>query len=116
MRKLAFMAIALVAPGCGPRITTTPAPTEVSGRVTLAGTPVTDVKVNFQPIGPGLPATIPVTDGEFRGHVTPGQYTYYLSEGSSEATLESIPEKYRAGAMDRKLDVAPGATLTLSLE
>lgn len=95
-------------------------PVEISGRITLAGgQPVSDVTLNLQPTGTGTQATLPVKNGEFKGTVTPGKYTYYFSEGPKgvkPAGFQVIPEKYRAGAMDRQIEIKAGSPLVLNLE
>ena len=120
MRKLmALVGLSLV--GCGGvNPSKNPDPVEVTGKVAFAsGKPVTGVTLNFQPIADGGQAFAPVKDGAFKGAVMPGKYTYFFTEGprgSSPAAFAAIPEKYRAGAMDRQVEIKPGATVNITLE
>jgi len=105
--------------GCSGKVTprVNPAPIEVSGTVTIAGKPVNDVVINFQPTGPGsLPALLTVKDGKFQGHANPGRYTYFVTPGQSKEAFKSVPEKYRAGAMDRQFSVAPENAIDFKLD
>jgi len=61
-------------------------------------------------------ATLPVTNGSTKGVVTPGKYTYYLSQASNPAAFEAIPEKFRAGSMDRQIEIKAGGTVDFSFE
>ena len=113
--------VALALFGCGgANPGKNPDPVAVSGQVAFAGgKPVTDVTLNLQPTGAGGQAAIPVKQGAFKGDVIPGKYTYFFTEGprgSSPAAYQAIPEKYRAGALDRQVEVKAGTTLTLTLE
>jgi hypothetical protein len=117
MRKsllLAFIALA----GCQTNPSPNPDPIEVSGKVTLpGGKAVSDVVLNLQPTGTGGQATLPVKNGAFKGSVMPGRYTYYITEDSKNpAAFAAIPERYRAGAMDRQIDIAAGSTLNITLD
>jgi hypothetical protein len=118
MRKLVpLLALALV--GCGVNPGKTPDPVEINGRVTMAGKPVGDLTLNLQPTGTeGTQATIPLKNGEFRRQVTPGRYTFYLSEGpkTAAAAFRAIPEKFRAGSMDRQIDIGQQPTVEFTLE
>lgn len=106
--------------GCGVNPSKNPDPVEVTGKVAFAtGRPVTDVTLNFQPVGDGGQAFAPVKNGEFKGTVMPGKYTYYFTEGprgSSPAAFTAIPDKYRAGALDRKIEIKPGSAVNITLE
>lgn len=114
MRKLLPL-LAGVLIGCGD-VGRNPEPVAVSGSVTLMGKPVSDVTLNLQPTGRGGQAALPVKAGAFQGKVTPGRYTYYISQGAKAASFRAIPEKYHAGALDRQLDVAEGTTLSIALD
>jgi hypothetical protein len=104
--------------GCGYRDPgKNPDPVEVSGQVTKGGKPVGDVVLNFQPTGDGTQATIPVKGGAYRGTITPGKYTYYISEAGGKANaFASIPEKYREGSLDRQIEIEKGKSLDLTLD
>jgi hypothetical protein len=115
MRKLIPL-FGLVLIGCMRDPGHNPDPVEVSGTVQAGGKSVTDVVLNLQPTGQGGQATIPVKNGEFRGSVIPGRYTWYFTETRNTAAFRTIPEKYRAGSLDRQIDVKPGAALNLSME
>jgi hypothetical protein len=115
MRKLILL-LALVLIGCGNNVGQNPEAVEISGRVTLSGKPVSDVTLNLQPTGTGTQAALPVKAGEFRGKVTPGRYTYYISQGPKAASFQAIPAKYRSGSLDRQIDVGEGTTLTITLD
>lgn len=114
MRKLIPLVV-LVMLGCG-KIEQNPDPVDVSGRVTLRGGPVGDVTLNLQPTGKGSQAALPVKGGAFQGKVTPGRYTYYISQGPNAASFQAIPEKYHTGSLDRQIDVSEGNTLTITLD
>lgn len=99
--------------GCGGvSVTPNPDPVAVTGNVTLAGKPATDIVINFQPIEGGLPAVVTVKDGKFEAQVTPGKYTYFVSKASTpsgEKSLAKVPTAFHQGAMDRVIDVnGPG--------
>jgi len=89
---------------------------DVSGTVSRGGKPVTDVTLNLQPTAKGsTQAALPVKNGQFKGKVTPGKYTYYVTEGSNPAAFQAIPEKFHLGAADRQIEVDAG-TLTINLD
>ena len=115
MRKISPL-LGLVLVGCAGDPGRNPDPVEVTGSVRVAGKPVTDVVLNLQPTGAGGQAAVPVRNGEFKGTVVPGRYTYYFTEGRAPAAYRAIPEKYRAGSLDRQIDVGPGDRLTLNLD
>jgi hypothetical protein len=115
MRKL-FPLAALVLIGCSSDPGKNPEQVDVSGKVTLAGKAVSDVFLNLQPTGSGTEARLPVKNGEFKGKLTPGRYTYYITEDSKRpAAFQAIPEKYRAGSLDRQINIDEGS-LTLTLD
>lgn len=106
--------------GCGVSGTSpNPAPTAAGGTVNQNGQPVSSVVLNFQPTGAGaLPAAVPVTDGKFEAQINPGRYTWYISEGSgtdSKKSFAAISEEFRAGSLDRQIDVIPGTSLQLEI-
>lgn len=102
--------------GCsGSGVTTNPDPVDVSGTVKIGGKSVPDAKLHLQPTGAGLPAVLPVNNGNFQGKVTPGKYTYYLSTADT-ATAAMIKQKYAEGSMDRQIEVATGKALDLTFE
>ncbi len=108
---LAVVGCSKVDPGKNPEMT------EITGTVTLKGQPVSDVILNLQPTGTGTMATIPVAQGKFKASVTPGKYTYFISETSrGAAVLAKIPKQYHAGALDRQIDIAAGTVLDIKLD
>jgi hypothetical protein len=115
--KTTALFVLVFAIGCGNKsVKKNAEPVEISGSVSMGGRPVNDVVFNLQPTGDGAQATLPVKDGAFQGTVTPGTYTYYISETRNARAFEAIPEKYRSGAMDRKVEVASGTRLTVQLD
>lgn len=115
MRKLLPL-IAFVLIGCGINPGTNPDPVDITGTVTLNNKPLSDVTFNLQPTGTGTQAALPVKGGEFKGKVTPGRYTYFISEGTKAAAFKSVPSKYQLGSMDRQVDVAAGTKLEIKLD
>lgn len=117
MRRTTLL-VALLIAGCGYKDPgKNPDPVEVSGRVTKGGRPVTDVVLNFQSTGDGTQAAVPVKSGDFRATITPGKYTYYISEVSGKTTaFAAIPEKYRNGSLDRQIEIETGKSLDLTLD
>lgn len=114
MRRFTFLIVLLC--GCGginPGIN--PDPVEVTGKVTSGGRPVNDVTLVFHAIKGGVQASVLVRQGQFTRAVVPGTYTYYFTKGASPAGLTSVPEKYRAGDMERQLQITNGCTLDLLL-
>jgi hypothetical protein len=109
MRKLVLL-LALALLGCGTDPGRTADPVDFSGEVTLNGKPLSAATLHLQPTGAGTEAFLPVKSGTFRGKVTPGRYTYYVSGA------KGIPEKFRAGSLDRQTDIAAGTTLRVTLE
>lgn len=97
--------------GCGYNPGVNPDAVDVEARVTLAGKSVNDVNLNLQPTGTGTQAVIPVKNGVAKGPVTPGKYTYYLSEGKKAASFASVPEKYRAGLLDRQIEIKSAGSI-----
>ncbi len=116
MLRFVLLPLALTFAGCGPAMKPMAAIADVSGSVKLMGQPMEDGVLNFQPTGPGSPATIPVKKGTFKTQLVPGQYTYFFSEGGAKSTYDKIPPAYRAGSMDRQVEIAPGAKLEFDVQ
>lgn len=116
MRKFGFLFVLLISVGCARSIDpgTKPEAIDYTGTVTLGGKPVEDAVLNLQVIDKGTQATIPVVKGEFKAKLTPGTYTYYLTQGKNAAWFKNVPEKFQSGAMDRKL-VLNSSTTTLTI-
>ena len=119
MRKLMPL-LGLVLVGCSVNVGKNDDPVEVTGKVAFAtGKPVSDVTLNLQPVKGGGHAFATVKNGQFKAAVMPGTYTYFIAEGpkgSPPAAFDAIPDKYRAGAMDRQVEIKSGAVLDLKLE
>lgn len=117
MRKLLTLCCLMVI-GCGGvNPGTNPGPVDFSGKVTRNGKPVSEVTFNLQPTGHGsLPAVLPVKNGEIKGKVNPGRYTFFFSDGPNPAAIAAIPEKYREGTLERQIEVAEGTPLTITLD
>ena len=116
--RIATLMLVLVLGGCGYRDPgKTSDPVEITGRVSKGGRPVSDVVLNLQPTGEGTQATLPVKGGDFRGSITPGKYTYFISEANGRpSAFASIPEKYREGSLDRQVEIEKGKSLDLTLD
>lgn len=119
MRKLIPL-LGLVLVGCRVDPGKNPDPVEVTGQVTSAtGKPVTDVVLTFQPVDRGATATAVVKNGQYKASVIPGTYTFFFAEGPkgvSPAGYNAIPEKYRAGSLDRKVEVKGAGEVNLSID
>ena len=102
--------------GCGANPGRSPEPVEIEGRVTIGGKPARDVILNLQPTGAGAQAAFPLKEGAFRGSVTPGKYTYYVSETANAAAFKAIPAKFQLGSLDRQIDITAGVKLDLTLD
>ena len=114
IRKLPLLALLIALSGCGginPGVN--PDPVEIKGKVTVKGKALTDATITFQPTGVGGEAIMAVKNGEFKGSVIPGKYTYYFTD---QKRSTQIPESYRAGSMSRQIDVKPGDDLTLAID
>jgi hypothetical protein len=113
LRTGVLLILFTAAVGCG-GVDATPFsdPVSVTGNVQMAGKPATDIAINFQPTGDGLPSIVQVKDGKFETQITPGKYTWYVSKASSktgEKTLSKVPAAFQQGSMDRQIEVtAPG--------
>lgn len=73
--------------------------------------PLNNVMIHFQATGGAAQGVnFPVKDGKFSGKMNAGKYTYYLGgEGPKmEAALKSIPQTWKAGSLDRQIDVKAG--------
>lgn len=112
-----FLTTAVFFAGCGgATVVTNPAPVEVTFNVKRAGTPLTDLTFNLQPIAEGGQSLGPIENGVAKLSVMPGTYTYYVTEGKSETAFNAIPEAFRGGAMDRKLEISSGSTIDIALD
>jgi len=117
-RCAVFLLIVLA--GCNSaKVVPNPDPVEVTIHVSHAGDPVSDVNLNLQPTGAGLPAVVTVKDGELKAKVTPGKYTWYVTQASADSDgqkFAATPAAYHAGSMTRQIEVAPsGGTLHIDL-
>lgn len=115
--RVLFLTTAVFFAGCGgPTIVPNPDPVEITFNVKRSGAPVTDLTLNLQPIAEGGQSMGPIENGVAKLSVVPGTYTYYVTQGKSEATLNAIPEAFRGGAMDRKLEISSGSTIDIALD
>jgi hypothetical protein len=115
MRRLAF--VLLLPLGCGSvNPGKTADPVEIEGRVAIKGRALDGVTFNLQPTGEGTPLSLPVKKGTVKGSVTPGKYTYFISEGRSGSALAAVPAKYRAGSMDRQVEIKGTGPVELTFE
>jgi hypothetical protein len=95
--------------GCGVNPGKNADPVDIDGKVTLAGKDVSGVVLNLQVTGEGTPLVMPVEKGACKGKVTPGKYTYFLSQASNATAFKDVPAKYREGSMDRQIEIkGPG--------
>ena len=108
-----FFGVWLILPGCGDNATKMGEKKETSGKVSMNGKSLVDVKVVLQPTGDGAEAYA-VTDkaGTFKTNATPGKYAWYLtgkdSSTASESLLKSVPEAFKTGSLDRTVQVGSG--------
>lgn len=109
-----FVVMVMLA-GCGVNPGKNADPVEVSGKVSINGKPVADAQLHFQPTGAGLQAMFAVKNGQFRGTMTPGKYTYYL-DAAKPSVLASIPEKFRYGSLERQMEIDAGDSLEIRFE
>jgi len=101
--------IVLVLFGCTGNPGTNPDAVDIDGKVTLAGKDVNGVVLNLQVTGTGTPLTMVVSKGAVKGKVTPGKYTYFLSQGTSATEFKAVPAKYREGSLEREIEIkGPG--------
>ena len=116
-RQLPLLAVALAVAtlfGCGGSVPEPGDAVQVTGKVpSPSGKSVAGYNIAFQATGgKGRQAQFPLgADGSFSGEMIKGKYTYYLTPGKGAATekaLESFPEAYRKGSLDRQMDVNGG--------
>lgn len=117
-RRVALYAFALAActlAGCGGGLVPESGETvQVSGKVSAPqGKSVNGFQIFFQATGgKGQQVQFPLSaDGSFSGQMVKGKYSYYLIPGKGTATekaLESFPDAYRQGSLDRQVDVKGG--------
>ncbi|QDU90726.1 hypothetical protein Pla175_41370 [Pirellulimonas nuda] len=105
----------IVTSGCGAAITPTSDPVQVTIKVTAKGQPVKNVAMTLQPLVGGGQAVGDVVNGQLVASVVPGTYTYYVDRGKQPADLKAIPEAYRTGALDRRLEIKQAGTYEVSL-
>lgn len=102
--------------GCGPTITKNADPVEVKIKVTSNGKPVDKVTLTLQPMTHGaVQSDSPVVKGECKAMVVPGTYTYYVANGATESAVQKIPEAFRRGDMERKLEITQAGSFELQL-
>lgn len=110
----------LLGNGCSRRVDPGPAnpdPVEITGKLTLAGRPVSGVVIFFQTTGSGgTQASMPVKNGEFKGAIMPGTYTYSIQEGDDPKAFEAIPKQYYQGDLNRTVEISAGARLEIKLD
>lgn len=115
-----LMSCVILGTGCSRRIDpgpTNPEPVEITGKLTRAGKPVSGVTIFFQTTGQGgTQAAMPVKNGEFKGVIMPGTYTYSIQEGDDPKAFEAIPKQYYQGDLNRTVEVSAGARLEIKLD
>jgi hypothetical protein len=111
-----MLTCAVLCVGCGPTIVPNPDPVEMTFNVKQGGKPLNDFTFNLQPIAEGAQSLGKIERGVAKLYVMPGTYTYYISAGTSEAALDSIPAAFHNGAMDRKLEINSGTTIDISID
>ena len=123
MFKLTAMALAVFAigmAGCTDAVKLKEAPISISGKLSRAGKPVSNVLVWFQPLDHGHLRSLPVTtDGKFQGELIGGNYTYYVgptATPTSAAALKTIATKYQEPDLRRSVSVEFGKDLILALD
>ena len=112
---LSLVCLPLLLAGCGTPVETVQAPVPVTINVTVNGKPIHDVQLTLQPMVDGAQAVGTVAKGEFKAEVVPGIYTYYIDSGKSAADLAKIPDAYRMGSKDRKLELTQAGTFDVSI-
>ncbi|HAP08938.1 MAG TPA: hypothetical protein DCR20_14030 [Planctomycetaceae bacterium] len=115
-RLIALITLALA--GCSGNLPvgTNPDPVNITANVSMAGAPVDGLKLNFQAIGDGPPAVLDIKAGTAAGPVTPGSYTWFISGSEKDLADKKIPDQYREGSMDRKVDVSSPANIDVKLD
>ncbi|MBL8890440.1 MAG: hypothetical protein JNL67_10730 [Planctomycetaceae bacterium] len=114
---IALAAVALLAvQGCGVKVETRSEPIEVTFKVSRGGKAVNDVKLNLHALEKGAGAFGEVKNGSAKLTVFPGTYTYYVSEGSNEASLSGIPATYLEGSLERKIEIADATPIDVKLD
>ncbi len=109
MRSLVMLGLVGLV-GCGTPVAQVDQPVDITVKVTMGGKPLDGVTMTLQPMVDGAQAALPVEKGELKGTVVPGVYTYYIDSGKSEAALAKIPDSFRMGSKERKLEIlAPGS-------
>lgn len=112
--RLLYVLVFLVV-GCGITPPQKSEPIDVTGKVTMGGKVVKSATLHFQPMeSTASEAVFNLKNGEFKGKLVPGKYTYYLSS-NSPAVEKTIPEKYRSGSMERHIQVSE-STIELKFE
>jgi|694.fasta_scaffold00147_37 hypothetical protein len=102
--------------GCGPTITKNADPVEVKIKVTSNGKPVDKVTLTLQPMTHGaVQSDSPVVKGECKAMVVPGTYTYYVASGANDSAVQKIPEAFRRGDMERKLEITQAGNFEVQL-
>lgn len=97
-----------------------PAATPVSGTLTRAdGKPLGNVTLMLQPLSTGHMTSFDVgADGTFRGEAVAGPYAWFVTKSSNaadaDAALENVPEDFRQGKLERKVNVG-ASPLALSV-
>ncbi|MFO0942535.1 MAG: hypothetical protein U0930_17500 [Pirellulales bacterium] len=115
-RCLALLALLLLV-GCGETITRTADPIQVTFKATSGGKPLNDVTLTLQPMAAGgQQSDIKIVKGEGSGPVIPGTYTYYVEKGKDMAVVEKLPDAFRRGSMDRKLEINQVSTIEVKLD
>lgn len=110
---VSVLGFALLVAGCGTSATPMGEKKETSGKVSLNGKALADVKVVLQPTGDGAEAYA-VTDktGAFKTKATPGKYAWYVtgkdSSRGAESLLKNVPEAFKTGSLDRTVQVGSG--------
>lgn len=114
-RMVFILGIALLV-GCGPKIVLNSEPTSVSGKLTVAGTPIGNVLLTLQPLETGHPVPIKVgSDGSFSSQVIPGKYAYFVTPMEDKAgAIDKVPADFRQANLTRTVTVTAGQT-TLEL-
>ena len=115
IQAAAMLLSMMVLAGCGASITPTNEPVEVTIKVTAKGQPVKNVALTLQPLVGGGQAVGDVVNGQLVTSVVPGTYTYYIDRGKQESDLKAIPEAYRVGALDRRLEIKEAGTYEVSM-